>query len=159
MKIIIRILLALLCMTAVVDSYAQQSGEVEKKVNELVKKYDGTQGITCMTVVKGGGLEMIKMMLKKEFGKSFLKGVTCITFIEYSEAPEATCLAIRNDMDVFLSLLQEFDLSKEKQFSDNDYIRCFASSVESGTLSDFVVALESDNSKMLLYMAGKIAVE
>ena len=156
---IIKILLVLLCMTAMFDCYAQQSGEVKKRVNELVQKYDGTEGITSMTVVKGGGLEMIKMMLKKEFGTSFLKGVNSITFIEYSEAPEATCLALRKDMDVFLSLLQEFDLTKEKQFSDNSYIRCFASSVESGSLSDFVVALESDNSKMFLYMCGKIVVE
>ena len=155
----IKIMIVLLCMTVMFDCYAQQSSEVENKVNELVKKYDGTQGITTMTVVKGGGLEMLKMMLKKEFGKSFLKGVTSITFIEYSEAPEATCLAIRKDMDVFLSLLQEFDLSKEKQFSDNDYIRCFASGADSGALSDFVIALESDKSKVLMYMAGKIVVE
>ena len=156
---IIKIILVLLCMTVMFDSYAQQSSEVEKRVNELVQKYDGIEGITSMTVVKGSGLEMIKMMLKKEFGKSFLKGVNSITFIEYSEAPQATCLALRKDMDVFLSLLQEYDLTKEKQFSDNSYIRCFASSVESGSLSDFVVALESDNSKMFLYMSGKIVVE
>lgn len=155
----IKIMIVLLCMIVMFDCYAQQSSEVENKVNELVKKYDGTQGITTMTVVKGGGLEMLKMMLKKEFGKSFLKGVTSITFIEYSEAPEATCLAIRKDMDVFLSLLQEFDLSNEKQFSDNDYIRCFASGADSGVLSDFVIALESDKSKVLMYMAGKIVVE
>ena len=159
MKHIIKLMLVLLSMTAMTDSYAQKSDDVEKQVNELVKKYDGKQGITCMKVAKGSGLELLKMALKNEFGKSFLKGVTSITFIDYSEAPEETSLALRKDMDGFISLLQEFDLSEENQFSENDYIRCFASGTDSGTLSDFVIALENDKSKMLLYMAGKISVE
>lgn len=109
-----------------------------------------------MTVVKGGGLEMLKMMFNKEFGKEFMRGVTSITLIEYSDASEETCTTLHKDLDVFLSLLQEFDVSKEKQFADNDYIRCFASATESDTLSDFVIALENDESKMIMYMAGKI---
>ena len=152
-------MLVLLLITAFADCHAQQSSDVEKKVNEIVKKYDGSQGIDCMTVVKGSGLELIKMTLKKEFGKSFLKGVTSITFIDYSDAPEDTCAALRKDMDGFLSVLKEFDLSVENQFSDNDYIRCFACETDSETLSDFVIALESEKSKILLYMAGKITVE
>lgn len=32
-------------------------------------------------------------------------------------------------------------------------------SEESGVLSDFVVALENDKSKMFMYMAGKIIIE
>ena len=76
MKHIIKLMLVLLSMTAMTDSYAQKSDDVEKQVNELVKKYDGKQGITCMKVAKGSGLELLKMALKNEFGKSFLKGVT-----------------------------------------------------------------------------------
>lgn len=125
-------------------------------MNEIVKKHEGSHGVNCMTVVKGGGLEMLKMMFNKEFGKEFMRGVTSITLIEYSDASEETCTTLHKDLDVFLSLLQEFDVSKEKQFADNDYIRCFASATESDTLSDFVIALENDESKMIMYMAGKI---
>ena len=159
MKYILKLILVLLSMTAMIDAYAQQSGNVEKKVNELVKKYDGGHGITCMQVSKGNGLELLKMALRNEFGKSFLKGVTSITFIEYGEATEDTCLALCKDMDGFISLMQEFDLTGEEQFSGSDYIRCFATGADSGILSDFLIALESDKSKMLLYMAGKITVE
>ena len=85
--------------------------------------------------------------------------MTSITLIEYSEASEETCIALRKDLDAFMAHLKEFDVSKEKEFADNDYIRCFASESDSGTLSDFVIALENDKSKMVMYMAGKIKVE
>ena len=128
-------------------------------MKEIVKKHEGSKGVNCMTVVKGGGLEMVKMMFNKEFGKEFLQGVTSITLIEYGQASEETCMTLHKDLDAFLSLLQEFDISKEKKFADNDYIRCFVSASDSGTLSDFVIALEKEDSKVVMYMAGKIVVE
>ena len=156
----IKILFALLCITSMFNCNAQLPSDVEKIVGKVVKKYDGKPGITCFTVAKGSGLELFKTMLKKEFGKTFVKGVTAITIIEYSDAPAETCTALHKDLDLFLSLLQEFDLSKEKEFSDNSFIRCFASEseAEAGSLSDFVVALENDSSKMLIHMAGQIKV-
>ena len=152
------IILALFVATAL-SCYAQPSANVEKTVKDIVTKYEGSAGVSCLTVVKGGGLEMLKMMLNKEFGKDFMKGVTSITLIEYSEASEETCLTLRKDLDAFLSILQEFDVSKEKQFADNDYIRCFASASESGLVSDFVIALENYISMMIMFMAGTIYVE
>ena len=140
-------------------AYAQNSSKVEKTINDIVARYDGTQGVECMSVVKGSGLELIKMTLNKEFGKSFMKGVTSITIIDYSEASQETCTSLRKDLDVFLSVLQEFDLSEEESFSKNEYLRCFSAVTDSATLSDFVIAVEDDNTKMLMYMAGTIQVE
>ena len=152
------VLTALFVMTSV-NCHAQQSGDVERTMNEIVSKHEGNKDISCFTVVKGGGLEIFKRMFNKEFGKEFMKGVTSITIIDYSDASEDTCMTLRKDLDAFLSLLQEFDITKEKQFADNDYLRCFASASESGTLSDFVIALEHDKSKIVMYMAGSIKVE
>ena len=156
-----KILLFCLSLCLAIVCSAQQSSEVEKIVSEVVKKYDGKPGITCITVAKGSGLELFKTMLKQEFGKTFIKGVTSITIIEYSDAASEICAELHKDLDLFLSLLQEFDLSKEKDFSDNSFLRCFASEseAEEGTLSDFVAAIEDDKSKMLLYMAGQIKVD
>ena len=159
MKYISKILTVFVAFLLATVSYAQQPASIEKAVKDIVKKYDDNNGVSCMTVAKGSGLEMLKMVFNKEFGKEFMKGVTSITIIDYSDAPEATCMDIRKDLDVFQSLLSEFDVSEEKQFSDNDYIRCFASTNESGILSDFVIALEDKESKMVMYMAGAIKVE
>ena len=130
-------------------------------MNEIVKKHDGKDGISCLTVAKGSGLNLIKAMLNKEFGRDFMKGVNSITLIEYSDASAETCKTLHKDLDAFLSHLKEFDVNEEKTFSDNNYTRCFASisDEESGTISDFVIAMEDDKSKLLVYMAGTIKVE
>lgn len=161
MKSLFRFYLVLttLVVMTFVDCHAQSSTRVENAMNEIVKKHESSKGVTCMNVVKGGGLEMVKMMFNKEFGKEFMKGVTSITLIEYSDASEETCRILHQDLDAFLPLLEEFDLSKEKQFDDNDYIRCFASASDSNTVSDFIVALENDESKVIMYMAGKIVLQ
>ena len=153
-------LLVALCMMAFVGSHAQEASPVAKRVDEIVKKYDDTKGVDCVTVVKGRGLELFKMMFNKEFGKDFMKGVTSITVIDYGDASQETCQALRKDLDGFISLLEEFNIGKEKQFADNDYIRCFCKTTEgSNTLSDFVIAIENKESKTVMYMAGDIKVE
>ena len=59
----------------------------------------------------------------------------------------------------FLTLCEEFNVGKEKEFADNDYIRSFASVSDAGTISDFVNAVENKESKTIIYMAGEIKVE
>lgn len=157
--ILIMTLLSAMFRVTSVDCHAQQSADVQRTMDGIVMKHEESQGVSCIKVVKGKGLEMLKMMFNKEFGKDFMKGVSSITLIEYGDASEETCKALRKDMDAFLALLREFDVSKERQFDGNDYLRCFASVTDSATLSDFVIALENDNSKMLMYMAGKIEIE
>ena len=153
-------LLVALVMMSMLSGYAQAPSAVEMEVNKIVKKYENVKGVDCISVTKGSGLELFKMMLNKKFGKSFMKGVTGIVIIEYSDASEETCMSLRKDLDVFLSLLQEFNIGKEKEFANNDYIRSFASvSSDTGTLSDFVIALENEESKTIMYMAGEIKVE
>ena len=148
-----------IAMLMSVASFAQESSQVEKTVDAIVKKYDDVDKVECVTVTKGNGLEMLKMLFNKQFGKDFMRGVTSITVINYSDASEETCLALRKELDAFITLLEEFNLSGEKKFADNDYVRSFASaSSETGTLSDFVVAIEKEDSKMVMYMAGEIKV-
>ena len=140
-------------------AYAQEPSKIEIKVNELVKKYDDVKGVDCMTVKKGLELKMVKMMFKKQFGKEFMKGVTSITIIDYSDAPQQTCLSLRKEFDVFNSLLQEIKIGEEKDLADIDYIRIFAANKGDNTLSDFIVVSEDNKNKVLMYMAGKIKVE
>ncbi len=148
-----------LVMMAFVGNYAQEPSQVEKMVDEIVKKYENTNGVDCIKVAKGSGLKMFKMMFNKEFGKDFMRGVTSITVIDYGEASEEIIQALRKELDVFTSLLEEFSFGEEK-VTDSDYIRCFAAiSEEKSTVSDFVIALESEGTKTFMYMAGDIKVE
>ena len=152
-------LLVALCTMTAIAGYAQGTSPVEDMANGIVKKYEESKGVECISVAKGSGLEMFKIMLKKKFSKDFMKGVTGITIIDYSDAPQEVCQSLRSDVNAFLTLLQEFNVGKEKEFADNDYIRSFASVSDAGTISDFVIAVENKESKTIIYMAGEIKVE
>lgn len=153
------VLFMALSIISIGGAYAQEPSKIEIKVNELVKKYDDVKGVDCMTVKKGLELKMVKMMFKKQFGKEFMKGVTSITIIDYSDAPQQTCLSLRKEFDAFSSLLQEIKIGEEKDLADIDYIRSFATKKGDNTLSDFIVVSEDNKNKVLMYMAGKIKVE
>lgn len=160
MKGIIRksiLLLATIFLTC--SAFATEPIKVEEAVKELIKKYENVDGFECQSFTKGDGLGLIKMMLRKEFGKSFMKGVHYIAIIEYSGAPENACNDFQKSLDVFSTLLEEFDLEKEAQLSENQHVRAFAQQTEDGSLSDFVVAMETEKEKMFMYMGGTIEVE
>lgn len=151
-----RALIAAIIILFGIAGYPHKSDDVGKTVKEIVKKYEDSTGVECMTIVKGEGLELVKMMLKKKFGKQFIKGVTSITIIDYSKAPEETCKSLRNEMDLFLSLLEEFKISDNEEFSDNNFIRCFAASSSPGILLHFIIAMEKGDTKTIMHMAGEI---
>lgn len=154
------VLLVALLLSTMVAGYAQESSKVESKVNELVKKYENVKGVDCMSVAKGGGLGMVKMMLRSQFSKDFLKGVTSITFINYADASKETCQALRKEMDIFKTLLEEFNVSDNKEIDAKEYVRCFVSaSKEDNAITDFVIIVENDGSKLMMYMSGKIKIE
>lgn len=161
MKNIIRrtLVLAVLFMTAFANSYAQQSADVEAAMNKIVTKYEDTKDVSCITISKGFVLNRIKKAFAKEFGKDFMTGVTSMSIIEYSDASEETVMSIRKDLDSFTSLLKEFDVSDEKNFSDNSFVRCFALKADDKLLSDFLIAMEDADAKMVLYMAGVIKIQ
>ena len=152
-------LLATFCIMTFFAGHAQEATPVVELVKGIVKKYEEAKGVNCISVAKGSGLEMVKIMFNKKFGKEFMKGVTAITVIDYSDASKEVCLSLRKDVDKFLTLLQEFNVGKEKEFASNDYIRTFASVSDNGTFSDFVVAVEDKESKTIIHMAGEIKVK
>lgn len=150
--LIAAILISLNCL-------ADKKPEANDQILNLVKKYENTKGVECMSIVKGEGLELIKMMLKKEFGRKFMKGVTSIIIIEYSDASEDISKAIRGELDVFMTSLKEIDVTKEMDLEGCDYVRCFAKEMDSSHISDFVLVMEGEGSKMLMYMGGEIILE
>lgn len=146
-------------MLAFVSAYAAEPTAVEIKVKEIVKKYDSEKGVSCWNFVKGRGLELIKMALNKEVGKEFMKGVTRITIIDYSDASEQTCQALRKEFEVFKTMLEEFkSKDDEKQSAEKDNSIAYAAISDDQSISDFIFSSESADSKMIMYMAGKIEV-
>lgn len=154
------VLLVTLCIMTMAYGYAQQPSNVEVKVKELVKKYENVKGVECMVIEKGIGLGMIKMMLNSQFGKDFKKGVTSIVIIEYSDASQEFIHAMHNELDTFKTMLEEVDTSEDEELAASDYVRSFMKvSADEKTISDFIFVMENKESKMMMYMAGKIKLE
>ena len=56
--------------------------------------------------------------------------------------------------------MEEFDAGDKKEHAGNDYFRGFALvSDDDKTISDFIIAVEEKETKIIMYMAGKIKVE
>ena len=153
------VLLVVLCLTTIAFGYAQERSKAEIKISEIVKRYEEVKGVECVTVVKGRGLGLVKMSFNQQYGKEFMKGVTGITIIEYSDASPETCEALHRELDGFVELLEEFNLGKEEELSKNDYARSFASIVDEETISDFIIAIEDKESKVIMYMSGKMKLK
>lgn len=148
-----------LCILAALTGYAQNSSDVETKVKEIVSKYENVEGVNCMTVAKGTGLGLVKAMFKDEFGRDFMKGVTSITIIEYANAAQDVCLQLHKELDGLAQILEEIDVNREDGADDSIYARSFALTLDDNAMSDFVIAMENKESKMIMYMAGKIKAE
>ena len=140
--------------------YADEPTAVATAVADMATKYEDTEGVDCMVVTKGNGLGLVKMALKAQLGKSFLKGVTAMTIIDYSKGSAEVCESIKADANIFLSMLEEIDLTKgEKKIDDSSYLRCFATVKEDRTISDFVMLMENKDMKWMIYMEGEITID
>ena len=154
-----KILLAALCLMTIAIGYAQEPTKAEVKMNEIVKKYENVKGVDCTVVAKGSGLGIVKLVLNQQYGKDFMKGVHSITIIEYSEASEETRLALHKDIDSFKTLLEEFNLKENENYANNDYAKSFAAPINENTISDFLIAIEDKETRMIMFMAGIIKME
>lgn len=139
--------------------YAQEPSKVEAKVKEIVKQYENVKGVECFEFAKGSGLGIVKMAFNQQFGKDFMKGVRSITIINYSDASNEICQALHQELDAFSSLLEEIKPKEDKGSPNKGYSRSFAIISNGNTMSDFMIAIEDDESKMMMYMAGDIVVE
>lgn len=149
-------LFVVLALSMGIGVYAQNPSAVSIAMSELEKKYEDTEGVDCVTLTKGNGLDMMKMMLNKELGRSFMKGVTSITLIDYSEASAQVRKSLGEELETITSMLEEFDTGENKGAA-----RGFASTadIDAGKLSDFLIVIENDDSKTVMYMAGEIVLK
>ncbi len=157
------LLLALLFAMVGATCYADNSGQAKDIMEEIVQKYEKAKGVECMTIRKGSGLALVKMMLRMkmpdDFGKAFMKGVTGIIIINYIDASAETAKSLRADIDRFTAVLEEFKSDNNGESPSNEHTRSFAAMSGPNTLSAFVIAIEDAETKMMMYMEGEMVVE
>lgn len=155
----IRTIVLLLALLVGWSSHAADPVKVNAAVDKIIQKYGDKEGVDHHTFVKGEGLEFMKMMLNKEFGRKFMKGVKKIVIIDYAAASAEVCNSMHDDLMVFATLMEEYDLTEMKEYDEKGYVKFFASPNDSGSLAQFLVVVEEEGDKMFMFMDGEIIIE
>ena len=162
MKHFIKSLVLLVAMTLFtgVGLHAQEPVSVDGAMHKLVKKYDDTKGVDCIVLTKGLRLALVKSAMEDQLGKDSMKGVRSMTIIDYSSASAQVCQALHKDLEAVTSLLEELETSEDEK-SQKETKRCFAGSVnpKNGKVSNLLIIMEDGRDKMVVYMAGSLAVK
>lgn len=137
--------------------------KIEESVKAIAAEFENVTGVDCMVIQKGEGLALIKSMFNSQFGKKFMKGVTSMVIIEYTEASDEVGNAFRKKIDSFNGVLQELTLGEDES-EDGEYVRAYATIKEGGnkkesSISDFMILIEDNESKMFMYMGGEILID
>jgi hypothetical protein len=155
---VVSLLAALIfCGKPVLGQEGEKSGK--DAVMSFLAKYKDVEGFNEQTFVKGEGLGLIKAQMGKKMGKSFMKGVTVLTMVDYTEVKPQVCDSIHADYNLYFSKFTEVEIP-DSTMTEEKYARTFFQVKEDEkAVSDFITVIEDKEMKILLYMGGVIKVE
>ena len=136
---------------------AVQPVNIEDSVKKMAKEFENTAGVESVVLDGGLGLALVKSMFKAKFGKEFMKDVTSMILIDYSKATNDVANALRKRLDSFSAVLQELELGKG-ELAEGQYAKCYAK-IEAPKISDMMIIIEDKESRLYLYMGGKLNVD
>lgn len=134
------------------------NSSVRSSMQSMAERLDEKDGVECMVCVKGNGLEMMKLMMRKEMGKDFIKGVDMIVIINYSEAPSAKVTEIRNEIENIAKIeLTQQELPDD--IKEGKYMRTYFREGDDGkSIHDMIIIAEDESekesSKIVMYFGG-----
>lgn len=148
-------MLLVLMLTFWVGAVAQPTSTGRELMRSMVEQYSKTTGVEGVVCTKGNGLEMIKLMLRKQFGKEFVKGVEEIIIIDYSKADKQVAEAIRTQTESLSASYEQKELPKE--LVKDNYMRNFFKLNDSKEIiTDMVVLVEGAKNRTVIYFGGEM---
>ena len=107
---------ALLCIAPLAIAQESDTQSLLPQISAIATKYKGKSGVGSF-VVDGGGskLNMVKMVLRKEFDKEFIEGIKRFAIISYKDATEELRNEIVDDIAPIIAPLHEIDVSDSHQ--------------------------------------------
>ena len=145
------LLLSLLCSPVV----AQNNGSttVRKQVMTLLNKHKNGKGVLSWSCDGGIGLQSVRLMLRKEFDRSFTDNITSFAIILYKDASTEKATQIVGDIARITSSLREIDIKDKMKKGEvaHGYVRL----IEDGKkISDLLIVVEAPSPK-LIYIGGE----
>ena len=137
---------------------AQPASTGRELLKSLVEQYSETKGVDGMVCTKGSGLEMIKMVLRKDFGKEFIKGVDMIIIIDYSKADKSVAEDIRTQTNTLAKSYEQKELPDD--ITEGNYMRnYFKLNDNKDAIADMIILMENAEVKSVIYFGGEMRGE
>lgn len=137
---------------------AASPAKIENEVKKIVADYENVPGVDCMVIQKGEGLGLLKSMFNQSFGRKFMKGVTSLIMIEYTEATSDVAASLKSRFDSFAAVLDEYK-PEDNELEEGEYMKCFAKFNGTVSVSDFMIIMEDKESKAYIYMGGELMID
>jgi hypothetical protein len=159
MKKLLKIFLivALACVAPSAMAEENSSHSILSQVSALAAQYKGKKGVASIVIEGGSKLNMVKMILRKDFDKEFIEGIKRFAIISYKDATEVLRNEIVDDIAPIIAPLTEVDV--KSQLKPNARGRGYARLTPNGErVSDLVIVMESPAPK-LIYFGGDFAAK
>lgn len=151
------LLVMIICLKPAFGQGGEKSGKDD--VMSFMDKYKDVKGFSANTFVKGEGLGIVKAQMGRKMGKTFMKGVTIISMVDYSEAAKEVCDSIHADYGKYFSKFLDVEVPDSSK-KDISYSRTFLMLEEDkSAITDFITIFEDKEVKVFLYMGGIIKSE
>jgi hypothetical protein len=151
------LLVMIICLKPAFGQGGEKSGKDD--VMSFMDKYKDVKGFSANTFVKGEGLGIVKAQMGRKMGKTFMKGVTIISMVDYSEAAKEVCDSIHADYGKYFSKFLDVEVPDSSK-KDITYSRTFLMLDEDkSAITDFITIFEDKEVKVFLYMGGIIKSE
>lgn len=148
------LLAMIICLKPAFGQGGEKSGKDD--VMSFLAKYQDVKGFESQTFVKGEGLGIVKAQMGKKMGKTFMRGVTIISMVEYSEVAPQVCDSIHADYGKYFSKFLDVEVPDSSK-KDISYSRTFLMLEEDkSAITDFITIIEDKEVKVFLYMGGEI---
>ena len=148
---------ALLCIAPLAIAQESDTQSLLPQISALATKYKGKSGVGSLVVDGGGKLNMVKMILRKEFDKEFIEGIKRFAIISYKDATDELRNEIVDDIAPIIAPLHEIDV--KQKLKPNTRGRGYVRLTPSGErVSDLIIVMESPAPK-LIYLGGNFAAK
>ncbi|MBR4995624.1 MAG: DUF4252 domain-containing protein [Alistipes sp.] len=128
-------------------------------MQKFAEKYEESERVTSAVLVKGSGLEMMKLMLRKEFEKDVIKGVDMIILVEYADATEDEANAIRGEVEKLAVGLEKVVIPEGEKPKAKRLGTYYKLSADKKSISDMLILIEEENERCVMYLGGVIRDE
>ena len=149
-----RVFMLLCALVALSLSAMAQSADTQNPRKAM--QNEDSKNITSAVLVKGSGLELMKVMLRKEFSKDVIKGVDMIVLVEYADATESEADAIRSEVETLAKGLEKVEIPEGEKPKANRLGTYIQVSADGKSISDMIILIEEGDEKCVMYFGGVI---